>query len=115
MEAKDMHRHIPGATPPAPPPPAPQAAPPVLAIPAEPTPLPGPDMPPWPTPIEVTAPQPEAPAIPDSPEAQEIKAELAHLDEIEATLPPYDDEEGDEHDGAEHPEGQPRRKKRRHK
>jgi hypothetical protein len=62
--------------------------------------------------------QPEAVATPveDSPKAQEIKAELAHLDDIEATLPAHEDA-GDEPeaDEAEHHEGTPHRKKRRHR
>ncbi len=113
MEAKDMHRNIPGATA-APPPPAPPPPEPALASPPEP-PLPEPDVPPWPAPAE--APSEVAPV--DSPKAQEIKAELAHLDEIEATLPARDDtgepDDVDDDGEAGRHDGTPHRKKRRHR
>jgi hypothetical protein len=105
MEPRNMHAHVPGATPVAQPSPPPPAQPP------EPSPLPGPDMP-------MVEPAIAAPPVPDTPEAQEIKAELAHLDEIEATLPPHDDDgDGDGDDGgdAEHHAGAPHHKKRRHR
>jgi hypothetical protein len=93
MEAKDMHRHIAGATPVEPPP-----------APPEQSPLPGPDMPlvPEPPAVEQMAPPVEsAPPVPDSPKAREIKEELTHLDEIEATLPAHDDDDGNGNGGEE--------------
>ena len=104
MEPRNMHVNVAGATPVAQPSPPPPAQPP------EPSPLPGPDMP-MVLPMEPLA--AEAAPVEDSPKAQEIKAELAHLDEIEATLPPHDDD-GEDGDEAEHHAGASH-KKRRHR